>query len=64
MLRAFLTVAVAGATLAGVYVALNPPQVERLARPTRGRWRRPFEWLGAGAARDALFAVFVVAQRR
>ena len=62
MLRTFLTVAVAGATLTGVYLALNPPQVERLALPDARPVARPFEWLVPVGAVTLLFAVFVVAQ--
>jgi hypothetical protein len=61
-LRAFLTVAVAGVTLAGVYVALNPPQVEHLALPRPRPVARRFEWLVPVGAVTALFGVFVVAQ--
>ena len=62
VLRAFVTVAVAGLTLIGVYVALNPPHVENLALPEATPVRRPFEWLVPVGIVVALFAAFVVAQ--
>jgi hypothetical protein len=60
--RAFLVVAVGGLTLTGVYVALNPPRVERLSLPEGRPVRRTFEWLVPVAVVVALFAVFVAAQ--
>ena len=62
VLRAFVTVLVAGLTLAGVYVALNPPHVESLALPEGVPVRRPFEWLLPVGVVTVLFGVFVVAQ--
>jgi len=61
-LRAFVTLAVGGVTLSGVYVALNPPQVERIALPAGQPVRRPYEWFVPIGLVTALFAVFVVAQ--
>jgi hypothetical protein len=61
-LRAFVTLLFGGLTLTGVYVALNPPQVERLAIPAGRPVRRPFEWLVPVGVVTALFAVFVIAQ--
>jgi two-component system sensor histidine kinase BaeS len=61
-LRAFLTVAVAGATLTGVYVALNPPRVEHVALPQGTPVTRAFEWLVPVGAVTVLFGVFVAAQ--
>ncbi len=52
----------AGLTLTGVYVALNPPHVERLALPERRPVRRMFEWLVPVAVVVIVFAVFVAAQ--
>ena len=62
VLRTFVTVAVAGLTLVGVYVALNPPHVEHLALPDARPVGRQFEWLVPVAIVVALFAAFVVAQ--
>jgi hypothetical protein len=62
VLRAFVTVAVAGLTLTGAYVALNPPHVENLALPDATPVRRPFEWLVPVGIVVGLFAAFVVAQ--
>jgi hypothetical protein len=61
-LRVFVTLAVGGLTLTGVYVALNPPRVEKLAVPAGRPVRRPFEWWVPIGLVTALFAVFVVAQ--
>lgn len=60
-LRVFVTVFVGGLVLAGAYLALNPPAVnrgERAARPVAHR----FEWLAPVLVVDAVFAVFLVAQ--
>ena len=62
VLRTFVTLAVAGVTLIGVYVAVNPPRVERAAIPAGKPVTRPFEWLVPVGAVATLFAVFVVAQ--
>jgi two-component system sensor histidine kinase BaeS len=62
LMRALLTAVVAGATLTGVYVALNPPNVEHVALPAGQPVRRPFEWLVPVGAVTGLFAVFVAAQ--
>ena len=62
VMRTILTAVVAGATLAGVYVALNPPQVERAAPPAGRPVARPFEWLVPVGAVVVLFGVFVAAQ--
>ena len=61
-MRTLLTAAVAGATLTGVYVALNPPQVEHVAPPAGRPVARPFEWLVPVGAVVVLFGVFVAAQ--
>ena len=58
VLRAFVTALVTGATLVGVYVALNPPQVEQIALPDAKPVRRPFEWLVPVGIVVALFAAF------
>lgn len=60
--RSFLLVLVAGLTLTGVYVALNPPHVERLALPEGRPVRRMFEWVVPVAVVVIVFAVFVAAQ--
>jgi two-component system sensor histidine kinase BaeS len=59
--RVFVAVAVGGIVLAGAYLALNPPEVdrgERAARPVAHR----FEWLAPVLVVDAVFTVFLVAQ--
>ncbi len=59
--RFFISVAVAGVTLAAAYLALNPPAIPM----TRGG-RRPvqsrYEWLAPVALVDLVFLVFLVAQ--
>lgn len=62
VLRAFVWLAVGGLTLAGAYVALNPPRVERLAPPARTPVSRRFEWLVPVSLVVVVFAVFVAAQ--
>jgi hypothetical protein len=62
LLRVFVLCFVGGIALAGAYVALNPPQVDRLALPAAMPVRRPFEWLVPVGAVVAVFAVFVAAQ--
>ncbi len=61
VLRGFVTVSVAGATLAFSYVALNPPAVSGLAIAAPPV-RRTFEWLAPVLLVIAVFAMFVVAQ--
>lgn len=60
--RGFVFLAFAGLTLAGVYVALRPPQVERLALPPGKPVSRSFEWAVPVGLVAAVFGVFVVAQ--
>jgi hypothetical protein len=62
VLRCFVFVAFAGLALAGVFVALVPPQVERLAVPAGRPVRRPFEWLVPVGLVVGVFAAFVIAQ--
>jgi hypothetical protein len=62
VLRGFVWLAVAGLTLAGVYVGLNPPAVERLELPPGRPVSRPFEWLVPVGLVVALLLAFVVAQ--
>ncbi|HSE09051.1 MAG TPA: DUF4173 domain-containing protein [Nocardioidaceae bacterium] len=60
--RAFVLAAFTGLTLAGVYVALSRPRVERLALPVGRPVNRPFEWAVPVGLVVGVFAVFVVAQ--
>ncbi|HEX6249578.1 MAG TPA: DUF4173 domain-containing protein [Nocardioidaceae bacterium] len=60
--RAFVWFGIGGLTLAGVYVGLNPPRVERLALPQGTPVARRFEWLVPVSLVVAVFAVFVAAQ--
>lgn len=60
-LRVFVAVFVGGVLLAGAYLALNPPEVDRGERPARPVAHR-FEWLAPVLVVDAVFAVFLVAQ--
>jgi hypothetical protein len=62
VLRGFVFVAFTGLTLAGVFVTLVPPQVERLAMPAGQPVRRRFEWLVPVALVVAVFVAFVAAQ--
>lgn len=50
-----------GTTLAGVFVALSPPDVERLSLPRAAAVRR-FEWAVPVLLVDLTFAVFLLAQ--
>ena len=59
--RAFVLAAVFALTTTGVYVALTPPRVERLALP-EGRAVRRFEWAVPVGLVTAVFALFLVAQ--
>ncbi|SFB73378.1 Signal transduction histidine kinase [Nocardioides terrae] len=61
VLRAFLLVAVGGVVLAGAYLGLNPPRVDRTGQPARPVERR-YEWLAPVLVVDAVFAAFLVAQ--
>jgi two-component system sensor histidine kinase BaeS len=60
-LRVFIAVAIGAIVLAGAYLALNPPEVERGERTARPVAHR-FEWLAPVLVVDAVFAVFLVAQ--
>jgi signal transduction histidine kinase len=60
-LRVFVAVFVGGVVLAGAYLALNPPEVNRGERAPRPVAHR-FEWLAPVLVVDAVFAVFLVAQ--
>ena len=61
-LRAFIVLAVGGLTLAGVYVGVNPPSVERLALPRATAVSRAFEWLVPVGLVVVVYAGFVGAQ--
>ncbi|WP_371830440.1 DUF4153 domain-containing protein [Antrihabitans cavernicola] len=62
VLRAFTGVFVAGMVLTACYVAINPPNVNRIALPAGKRVTRPFEWLVPVGLVVVVFAAFVVAQ--
>ena len=59
--RIFVFVMVAGITLAGTYLALNPPRVDSLLRPATRSVRR-WEWAVPVGLVVALFAGFHIAQ--
>lgn len=61
-LRAFVLVAVGGATLAASYVALNPPRIDRLSAGSVRPVARAFEWLVPVGLVLALYVGFVAAQ--
>jgi len=60
-LRVFVAFFVGGVVLAGAYLGLNPPEVNRAERAPRPVAHR-FEWLAPVLVVDAVFAVFLVAQ--
>ncbi|KAA1400309.1 DUF4153 domain-containing protein [Aeromicrobium ginsengisoli] len=60
-LRVFVAFFVGGVVLAGAYLGLNPPEVNRAERTPRPVAHR-FEWLAPVLVVDAVFAVFLVAQ--
>jgi len=62
VLRVFVAVAVAGATLAAAYLALNPPNVQVLSSGRTRSVAHRFEWLVPVLLVDAVFGVFVAAQ--
>lgn len=62
--RGFVLLAVGGLTLAGVYVALNPPDVAQLDLPGGRPVTRRFEWAVPVGLVVVTFAVFVAAQLR
>ncbi|HEY5247095.1 MAG TPA: DUF4153 domain-containing protein [Dermatophilaceae bacterium] len=59
--RAVLAIFIAAGTLAGAFVALAPPAVDRLRLPL-GTSRNEFEWLAPVLVVDAVFLAFLVAQ--
>ncbi|GGL32308.1 DUF4173 domain-containing protein [Phycicoccus endophyticus] len=60
--RGFVLVLVGGVTLAGSYLALNPPPVDDLALPPATRARPVWEWAVPVGVVVALFAGFLLAQ--
>jgi signal transduction histidine kinase len=62
VLRVFIAVAVAAATLGAAYVAVNPPHVQVLSSGRPRSVAHRFEWLVPVLLVDAVFAVFVAAQ--
>ena len=62
LLRGFVLLVVAGVTLAGAYVAVNPPQVERIAAPPSRAVAAAFEWLTPVGLLLVLYTGFVAAQ--
>jgi two-component system sensor histidine kinase BaeS len=60
-LRVFVSVFIGGIVLAGGYLALNPPALDRGERSRRPVAHR-FEWLAPVLVVDAVFLVFLVAQ--
>jgi hypothetical protein len=60
--RGFVLAFFTGLTLAGVYVGLCPPRVDRLTLPTGRPVARPFEWVVPVGLVVAVFLVFVAAQ--
>ncbi len=62
VLRVFVAVAVAAATLGAAYLALNPPNVQVLACGRARSVAHRFEWLVPVLLVDAVFGLFVAAQ--
>ncbi len=62
VLRVFVAVAVAAATLGAAYLALNPPDVGVLSSGRARSVAHRFEWLVPVLLVDLVFAVFVAAQ--
>ncbi|WP_153394041.1 DUF4153 domain-containing protein [Ornithinicoccus halotolerans] len=62
VLRAFVWFVVGGVVLAGCYLALNPPRVERVAMPPAQPVARVWEWLVPVGVVVAVFLMFLVAQ--
>jgi len=60
--RGSVLLAVAGLTLAGAYVAFNPPEIARLSLPAGKPVARRFEWAVPVGLVALTFAVFVAAQ--
>ncbi len=62
VLRIFLLALIAGISLAGAYLALNPPEIADLAIPGGRRVTHAWEWAVPVGLVVALFAGFLVAQ--
>jgi len=62
VLRLFVAVAVAAATLGAAYLALNPPNVRVMSSGRARTVAHRFEWLVPVVLVDLVFAVFVAAQ--
>ncbi|MHA7294082.1 DUF4153 domain-containing protein [Arthrobacter sp. HLT1-21] len=62
VLRAFVWFVVGGVVLAGCYLAINPPLVEKAAVGAGRPVSRAWEWLFPAGVVVAVFAVFVTAQ--
>ncbi len=62
VLRVFVAVAVAAATLGAAYLAVNPPDVQVLGSGRARSVAHRFEWLVPVLLVDAVFAIFVAAQ--
>lgn len=60
--RTFVFVMIGGVTLAGSYLALNPPPLHRLEQPSLRPVRRRWEWAVPLGAVIATFVAFLVAQ--
>ena len=60
--RTFVLFLVAGVTLTGAYLALNPPPVDGVTLPASRRTARRWEWAVPVGVVVALFAGFLVAQ--
>lgn len=59
--RLFVTIAISAIALAGVYLSLNPPEVDAIGWDTRPVAKR-FEWLVPVLVVDAVFVAFLVSQ--
>ncbi|GAB3262539.1 DUF4153 domain-containing protein [Arthrobacter pigmenti] len=62
VLRTFVWFVIGGVVLAGCYLALNPPRVEKVALPPTRPVTRTWEWLVPVGVVIAVFLAFVVAQ--
>ncbi len=62
VLRTFLLALIAGISLTGAYLALNPPEIADLALPGRRRVAHAWEWAVPVGLVVALFAGFIAAQ--
>ncbi|MGL5864122.1 MAG: ATP-binding protein, partial [Phycicoccus sp.] len=60
--RAFVLFLVAGVSLTGAYLAINPPPVDRVRMPGGGRSRPVWEWAVPVGVVVALFGGFLIAQ--